>query len=423
VGQSQSSRPWHAHPQQEISGTASRWSAPRAWRRALEQALVAVLVPGATPVTLAIVNDLAKRMDYSTGHVAYDLEGIAARCGVTTSTVKRHLAALRRAGWIAWAEHGSLRNALRRLAPIPRGYAKTATVYAATIPAAYDRAAGNVVVGTGYEAQLRTPGPGLTPVDNASPVDNQASNQDAKRSSAPPSLEVVREDCYPQVEVEGKATATRERPVSPKKSILGQDVPGWAFQTATRIAKWVRPLLTWAQRASVGQLSWVLVDLVIKGWTEEDIRSWCYQVGRTESDGQWWRPNKPHLYLAAQLLTDASREATERKRAGADQEALLEENLDRPGVYGDAPNPEFVSVVRGLERQIERSADVRQQRLDEAMANVRTITPQEREAFRRDAAADLSLVRASFAHLGVPATVYLYGQRLLDAALREPVSV
>lgn len=340
---SQGERPSHALPEQEIGATASRWSAPRAWRRALEQALVAALVKGATSVTPRIVADLADRMNFSTGHVAYDLEGIAARCGVSVATVKRHIGYLRRAGWLAWVEHGSLRNALKRLGDSVRGYARTATVYAATIPASYDQAAGNEVIGFGYDARLRTPGPGLTPVDI--PVENPAPNTKSG-SCEPPSLRLVQESG--SVSDGGGFTTTpragRAKNRAARKSILGQTVTAAAFQTATRIARTVRPLVNWLQQATIGQLSWAMVDLVLQGQDEHDILSWCYQVGRTQADGSVWRPDRPHRYLAAQLLTQA---AQDQKRANVLEEQVL--LVDRPGVHGAPPSAAFLAAVQPLE--------------------------------------------------------------------------
>ncbi|MEV0784934.1 hypothetical protein AB0I52_18555 [Streptomyces sp. NPDC050423] len=108
------------------------------------------LHPRATETTLTVARDLAARMDYRLGFVLYDLEGTAARCGVSTATVKRHVRVLRELGALAWHRHGSKRN-LR----LPgRPYTATATIYAATIPAAYDEAMGHRLDGAGYRARM-----------------------------------------------------------------------------------------------------------------------------------------------------------------------------------------------------------------------------------------------------------------------------
>lgn len=177
----------------ELDATASRHTGPRNWLRSVEWLIAAGLHPQANQTTLAVARDLARRMDYSTGHVRYDLEGTADRLGIHPSNVKRHVKYLRQLGSLAWAQHGTRRN-VRREQGLP-GYAATATVYAAVIPAVYDHALGHRIIGTGYGARIvrdyrqmpdtRTPATTETPVDNApsEPVDNPA-----KRSSAPPSL-------------------------------------------------------------------------------------------------------------------------------------------------------------------------------------------------------------------------------------------
>ncbi|MFF5725169.1 hypothetical protein [[Kitasatospora] papulosa] len=108
------------------------------------------LHPRAGETTLTVARDLAARMDYRLGFVLYDLEGTAARCGTSTATVKRHVRVLRELGALAWRRHGTKRN----LQLPGRPYTATATIYTATIPAAYDRAKGLRLDGTGYGARV-----------------------------------------------------------------------------------------------------------------------------------------------------------------------------------------------------------------------------------------------------------------------------
>ncbi|MBP5896389.1 hypothetical protein [Streptomyces scabiei] len=90
------------------------------------------MFPGFNDSTLAIIDVLQSRMDFDTGHARYALKDVIERTGLKRAAVTKHVAMIRRAGWLAWVEHGSLRNALRGLGR--PGYARTATVYAATIP-------------------------------------------------------------------------------------------------------------------------------------------------------------------------------------------------------------------------------------------------------------------------------------------------
>lgn len=118
---------------QEIQHTASRRTGPRRWLRAVEWLIAAGQHPRANATTLAIAQDLKARMDYDTGHARYCLEETAGRLRIDKSTVKRHVSYLRELGALAWVVHGTKTNVRRALGM--SGYAATATVYAAVIPA------------------------------------------------------------------------------------------------------------------------------------------------------------------------------------------------------------------------------------------------------------------------------------------------
>jgi len=131
---------------QEVDSTSARHARPRAWLPAVTWLIGAGLHPRAGETTLTVARDLAGRMDYRLGFVLYDLAGTAVRCGVSTATVKRHVRVLRELGALAWHRHGTKKN----LQLPGRPYTATATIYAATIPAAYDHANGHRLDGTGY---------------------------------------------------------------------------------------------------------------------------------------------------------------------------------------------------------------------------------------------------------------------------------
>ena len=137
-------------PLQELDATASRRARPGAWLRAVVWLVEAGLHRRAGATTLVVARDLAGRMDYRLGFVLYDLEGTAARCGVSAATVKRHVRVLRELGALVWQRHGTKRN----LHLPGRRYAGMATIYASTIPAAYDSAMGHRLEGAGYGARV-----------------------------------------------------------------------------------------------------------------------------------------------------------------------------------------------------------------------------------------------------------------------------
>ncbi|MFG2540718.1 hypothetical protein ACGFU4_36310 [Streptomyces sp. NPDC048511] len=307
----------------DVDTTASRHTGPRNWLRSVEWLINAGLHPKANQTTLAVAQDLARRMDYSTGHVRYDLEGTADRLGIHRSNVARHAKYLRQLGALAWAQRGSRRN-VKRLLGLP-GYAATATVYAAVIPAAYDTAMGHQVIGDGYEARVirdyrqmpdtrssRTP---VGPVDNASsdPVDNPA-----KRSLATPSLTSA--TYGGQVQMVGGVTTTAERsqktfPTPPSKAtaqagsnkkratILGNAVTATGMRLGDKLAAAIRRAVPWTRNATHDQLRWVCADMGEQQWTEDQAVRFAVEAGHQHAAGYAWRPDRPHRLLAAALRT------------------------------------------------------------------------------------------------------------------------
>lgn len=303
--------------QQELEHTQSRHTGPRKWLTAVTWLIAAGLHAKANQTTMRVAEDLAARMDYSTGHVRYCLDETAARLGIDRSTVKRHAKYLRELGSLAWAQHGSRTN-LHRLRGL-KGYAGTATVYAAVIPAAYDHAMGHRIVGTGYAARIVIDQRGQAkPVDN-SPVDNPDSE-----GLAPPSLTLVKEES--QVQMVGGFTTTAERsrndstttPSTGKSSrqkratILGASVTAAGMQLGDKLAAAIRRRVPWAHRASHDQLRWVCADMGEQQWTEDQAVRFVVEAGHQHGAGFAWNPDRPHRLLAAELK--AAREHEEHDR-------------------------------------------------------------------------------------------------------------
>ncbi|MCL8016938.1 cell wall protein [Streptomyces sp. AS02] len=289
--------------QQEIEHTASRRSGPRKWLRAVQWLIGAGLHPKANATTLRVAEDLAERMDYTTGHARYCMLDIAGRLGVDKATVKRHIKYLRELGALAWVQHGTLTN-VRPLRDLP-GYAATATVYAAVIPAAYDHAMGHTIVGSGYTARIVIDQRRQTrnPVDTAgnSPVENPASE-----GLAPPSLTWLRKES--QVQVEGGSNYTSQaRP--PKTRIPRQtSLINGRRRTATDVknagneTRLVRALVNWTQQVALRELEFVLRPWTDRGWDgmriADELNGMCAGVR--------WRPKNPVAFIRARIAQDTA---------------------------------------------------------------------------------------------------------------------
>lgn len=265
--------------------TSSRHAQPRAWLRAVEWLVEeAGLHPKAGEATLRIARDLARRMDYTAGTVLYDLDGTAARCGLSRATVKRHVGYLRELGALVWARHGSRRN-LR----LPgRSYAGTATIYAATIPYVYDRAHGHRIEGQGFRARvIGAP----VPAGNTS-----AADRSGRRVREPQSL--AARPRTRTAEAEEKFTDTPLRRARPRTtSRPAHSTRRSPLQVAAdiRIAAHVRPRVPWTQSEGLRRLAYALRPLIDQGLDAHDIAA--------ELTSWWlaWRPARPAACITAQL--------------------------------------------------------------------------------------------------------------------------
>ncbi|MEU4506727.1 hypothetical protein [Streptomyces sp. NPDC024089] len=275
-------------------------------------------------------------MDYDTGHALYCLNKIVARTGISRASVKRHIGYLRELGSLAWVQHGTRTNIRRALGL--SGYAGTATIYAAVIPAAYDHALGHRIIGTGYEAravadyrqvpETRTHATATAPMDNASsnPVDNSA-----KRSCEPPSLTSADEES--EVQMVGGVTTTAAR--SPKTSnslspapqeqagskkratILGTTVTAAGMQLGDKLARAIRHHVPWTRRATHDQLRWVCADMGEQQWTEDQAVRFAVETGHAHAAGYAWHPDHPHRLIAAALHTANDNELEDAATTGA----------------------------------------------------------------------------------------------------------
>ncbi|MFD0032579.1 winged helix-turn-helix domain-containing protein [Streptomyces sp. NPDC127172] len=399
---------WAPDPAETIACTTSRRSQPRAWLRALERAVEAGLLPGFNDTTRRIIEVLASRMGFDTGHCRYVMRDVMERTGLGKTAVTDHLKMLRAGGWIAWVEHGSLRNALRNLGK--PGYAKTATVYAATIPPAYDRLMGHTLIGAGYEARIvidRRPGSAVeTAVDTAGIEAVENPDDETART---PSLWVDKEVGQVQM-VGGKNGSTANAAASKiprrkkKHTVTGYRITGERIDRARQLAVAVRPHVNWLQGASHDQLSWVFLDLVARDWSESRIVLWLRNLGQ-EIGVRRWRPRFPHRVIAAAIRRDDQAAAQRAITVGPD---------DEPYVRPVAPNAAFLAARGPLRAVAPRGPVEEMPTLDEVPENTWDL------AMLREAAADDPAMILSFArHAGREATLRVYGTaaaRILDAA-------
>lgn len=413
---------------QECEATGSRRAEPRAWLRSVAWLVEAGLHRRAGAATLAVARDLAGRMDYRLGFVLYDLEGTAARCGVSTATVKRHVRVLRELGALAWWRHGTKRN-LR----LPgRSYAGTATIYAAVIPPVFDDAMGHRLTGVGYEGRVcgvtdagrdhavEAAGPNAHPADNPA-ADNRSSEGRAPHSPGfhhdVPKADVGGGLNYTSRERATSATAStprglnsssdrrgaggRERAArtnhnnSPRSSRSSCSPKRHAFQVARdiAIARQVRPLVGWTQREGLRRLAFALRPLIDRGLQAHDIAAELHGLALD------WRPARPAAYITAALNRDGQQEAATAEDAGLEHE-------------GVRPTVAFSRAV----------ADVREPSAEAgasgaSWAGVYGLTREDIVDLRSAAAADPGLVLTALENLGERDTRRLYTNRLVDTVL------
>jgi predicted transcriptional regulator len=319
---------------QEVAHTKSRRSGPRRWLRAVRWLIAAGLHPRANATTLRVAEDLADRMDYTTGHARYCMLETAARLGIDKATVKRHVKYLRELGTLAWVQHGTRTN-VRPMLGLP-GYAATATVYAAVIPPVYDHAMGHRIIGSGYTARIIVDLRGQEkPVDNP-PVDNSTSG-----ALAPPSLTVVKEES--QVDLVGgfnytsQARPPKTRTPHQTSLIGGRRRTAADVQKASNTTRLVRALVNWTQPVPLRQLEFVLRPWTDRGWDAlriaDELNGMCAGVR--------WKPKNPVAFIRARIAAD-TRQQQELAQAVAWEDSTAARNLaSLAALFGPAtPEPE-----------------------------------------------------------------------------------
>ncbi|MGW2739172.1 hypothetical protein ACWC4D_33855 [Streptomyces sp. NPDC001288] len=257
-------------------------------------------------------------MDYSTGHVRYCLDEMVARLGISRASIKRHISYLRELGALAWVQHGTRINI--RSAMGLKGYAATATVYAAVIPPAYDHAMGHTIIGTGYSARIvidqrgQTPAqtPAQTPVFNSGtqtgPVDNSPVDNPGLEGLEPPSLTWEKEDGKLKMVGGSNYTSQARQPKTPiphqnSSSIGGRRRTATDVQKASQTIRLVRALVNWTQKLPLRRLEYVLRPWTDRGWDAcriaDELNGMCAGVR--------WKPARADAFIRARIAADTAR--------------------------------------------------------------------------------------------------------------------
>lgn len=365
--------------------------------------IAAGLHPKTNATTVQIAEDLASRMDYSSGHVRYCLEDMPDRLGVSRATVARHVSYLRELGALAWVLHGTRAN-IRRVLGL-NGYAGTATVYAAVIPAVYDDAMGYRISSTGW---IIIDQRGSQPVD--SPVDNPPVDNSAAQPRETPSPCLVNTEGKLQLSGDKQASTTQARSAeSPRRkkklTITGYKITGPRIERARQLAASIRPLVNWIQGASHAQLSWVLLDLVARDWSESQIVLWLGRLGH-EIGAPRWRPRFPHQMIAAALLREGQADKQRTDNQGPDYDEALRK--------ATAPNADFHQARERVRWAKEPTVSYGSYGEHDEVTPTTWEVAQQKEA----AAADPALVLAAARLAGREAAIRTYGTegaRILDA--------
>jgi DNA-binding transcriptional ArsR family regulator len=386
--------------QQTVPGTASRRTKNRdEFLRAARFMIGAGFHPKANATTLAVAQDVCGRIGNETGLAMYCRDLICERLGLDKSTVRRHMRYLRELGLLVLVSEGSRLNS-RRIRGLD-GYEGTAAVYGSVVPRVWDHALGHRIQGAGYEARLvGITEAGRERITKAGAVDNPVDDT----ARAPQSVVVNHDVPADVVDGDGKATREARADKQPaRKTIKGRPVTAAMYAAADRLARWLRPLHNWTQRASRGQLSWVLLDLVAEGWSEDRIDSWLRVIAPGVAMRLGWRPDRPHAYIARQLQLEAEAQVYEQE--------LLDGEARRT-----APNEAFQKAVQEVGRpavdgEVRDTVDSFEDLGADALDGLR------RQAWWAYKCGDTSLVMAAYEHLGPAETKRLYGDALLRRCL------
>ncbi len=338
---------------QEVAHTQSRHSGPRRWRRAVEWLIAAGLHPRANATTLKVAEDLADRMDYSTGHVRYGIDDMVARLGISKASIKRHIGYLRELGALAWVQHGTRTN-IRQTMGL-KGYAATATVYAAVIPPAFDHAMGHTIVGSGYTARIVIDqrGHARIPAQSRKPVDNPPVENPSLEGLEPPSLTWVEEESQVQMVGGSNYTSQARQAKSPiphqSSSINGRRRTAADVRKAAQTVRLVRALVNWTQKVPLRRLEFVLRPWTDRGWDAcriaDELNGMCAGVR--------WKPARPDAFIRARIAADTQQREELAQAVASEDSTVARDRASLAALFGTtapAPEPERTAEDRAYAR-------------------------------------------------------------------------
>ncbi|MFF1444079.1 hypothetical protein [Streptomyces sp. NPDC058295] len=313
-----------------MANTASRRTGPRRWLRAVEWLIAAGLHGRANATTLKVAEDLAARMDYTTGHARYCLDEMVARLGISRASIARHVSYLRELGALAWVQHGSRTN-LRRLMGL-KGYEGTATIYAAVIPPVFDHAMGHRIIGTGYTARIV-----VDLRDRQNPVDNPPVDNPMLEALETPSLTVVKEES--QVDLVGgfnytSPTRPTKTPIPHQSSnIGGRRRTAADVQKASQEVRLVRALVNWTQPVPLRRLEYVLRPWTDQGWDAfrivDELTGMC--------SGMRWKPKNPVAFIRARIAAGTAQQEELAQAVAPEDSTAAKNRASLVALFGITP--------------------------------------------------------------------------------------
>jgi hypothetical protein len=196
----------------------------------------------------------------------------------------------------------------------------------------------------------------------------------------------------------GTAASQSGRRKKRRLTVTGYTITGERIERARQLARAVRPLVTWVQRATLDELSWVLLDLVARDWSQPQIVLWLNRLGQ-DIGAPRWRPRAPHRVIAAAL----HRKAVQDERTAVPDDLAHEEHLALV-----APNAAFHQAATKVRQQCTDAGgtDASGNGYDEHDAR---LTAWDLAQLREAAKSDPTLVLATARIRGHAAAIATYG--------------
>ncbi|TLS45762.1 hypothetical protein FE633_13450 [Streptomyces montanus] len=238
----------------------------------------------AGPTTLRLAEVFAARMGRSKdGTFPFSVEATARELGLKRRAVFNHARYLRELGLLAYAEHGSKRNALRTRYGArwirEHGYRGTATLFAAVAPRVWDDAMGRRIRGEGYTARQV----GVTDAGRELAVAAAGERQQARlrkqqaepvenSRSCTPSFVVPQDGSHLKVEGGSNYTSRRRATRTDSADTTGQErVSATECARGIATAEQLQREVWWLNRGCARRLAHALRPLIAAGWAWQSL--------------------------------------------------------------------------------------------------------------------------------------------------------